>query len=75
VVESCRKDYLTAKTLLEAKVAALRYQSPLSKLSTKAGRGGKRSAGNQIDGKVIDRLKSDRQVENSLMSAGTREAS
>jgi hypothetical protein len=40
VVKSCLKDCLTAKALLEAKAAALhpeRYQSPLSKLSTKEG--------------------------------------
>jgi hypothetical protein len=38
VVKSYRKDYPTAKVLLEAKAAALypkRYQSSLSKLSTK----------------------------------------
>ena len=41
VVKSCRKDYPTAKMLLEAKAAALhpeRYQSSLSELSTKGGR-------------------------------------
>jgi hypothetical protein len=51
VVKSCRKDYLTAKVLLEAKAAALHpewYQSLLSKLSTKDGEAGKRSAGNRI---------------------------
>ena len=40
VVKSCRKDCPTAKVLLEAKAAALhpeRYQSSLSKLSTKEG--------------------------------------
>jgi hypothetical protein len=40
VVKSCRKDCLTASVLLEAKAAALhpeRYQSLLSKLSTKEG--------------------------------------
>jgi hypothetical protein len=40
VVKSCRKDYLTALVLLEAKVVALHpewYQSSLSKLSTKEG--------------------------------------
>ena len=38
VVKSCRKDYPTASVLLEAKAATLhpkRYQSSLSKLSTK----------------------------------------
>jgi hypothetical protein len=38
VVKSCRKDCPTASVLLEAKAAALhpeRYQSSLSKLSTK----------------------------------------
>jgi hypothetical protein len=51
VVKSCRKDFLTAKVLLEAKAAALHpewYQSLLSKLSTKEGEVGKRSAGNRI---------------------------
>jgi hypothetical protein len=52
VVKSCRKDCPTAKVLLEAKAAALhpeRYQSLLSKLSTKReGEAGKRSAGNRI---------------------------
>src|SRR5256714_8359277 len=47
VVKSCRKDCPTAKVLLEAKAAALhpeRYQSLLSKLSTKReGEAGKRS--------------------------------
>jgi hypothetical protein len=40
VVKSCRKDCPTASVLLEAKAAALhpeRYQSSLSKLSTKEG--------------------------------------
>src|SRR5271156_5345849 len=40
VVKNCRKDYPTASALLEAKAAALhpeRYQSSLSKLSTKRG--------------------------------------
>jgi hypothetical protein len=40
VVKSCRKDCPTAEVLLEAKAAALhpeRYQSLLSKLSTKEG--------------------------------------
>ena len=52
VVKNCRKDCPTAKVLLEAKAAALhpeRYQSLLSKLSTKReGEAGKRSAGNRI---------------------------
>ena len=52
VVKSCRKDCPTAEVLLEAKAAALhpeRYQSLLSKLSTKReGEAGKRSAGNRI---------------------------
>ena len=52
VVKSCRKDCPTASVLLEAKAATLhpeRYQSSLSKLSTKeGGRGGERSAGNRI---------------------------
>jgi hypothetical protein len=46
-----------AKVLLEAKAAALhpkRYQSSLSKLSTKKG---------WLDRKVMDKLKTDRQVE------------
>jgi hypothetical protein len=52
VVKSCRKDYPMARVLLKAKAAALhpeRYQSLLSKLSTKRkGEAGKRSAGNRI---------------------------
>jgi hypothetical protein len=52
VVKSCRKDCPTVKVLLEAKAAALyteRYQSLLSKLSTKReGETGKSSAGNGI---------------------------
>jgi hypothetical protein len=52
VVKSCRKDCPTAKVLFEAKAVALhpeRYQSLLSKLSTKReGEAGKRSAGNRI---------------------------
>src|SRR2546423_7142239 len=61
VVKSCRKDCPTASGLLEAKAAALhpeRYQSSLSKLSTKeGGRGGGKKgrksdgAGNQNDRK------------------------
>jgi len=50
--EKLPKDCPTAEVLLEAKAAALhpeRYQSSLSKLSTKReGEAGKRSAGNQI---------------------------
>ena len=45
VVKSCRKDCPTASVLLEAKAAALhpeRYQSLLSKLSTRGGRGGEK---------------------------------
>src|SRR6202044_2058493 len=67
VVKSCRKDCPTAKVLLEAKAAALhleRYQSLLSKLSTKReGEAGIRSAGNRIGCQVIDRQVEDRQVE------------
>src|SRR2546430_14116024 len=51
VVKNCRKDCPTAKVLLEAKAAALhpeRYQSLLSKLSTKReGEAAERSAGNR----------------------------
>jgi hypothetical protein len=71
--KAAEKDCPTAKVLLEAKAAALhpkRYQSSLSKLSTKGeGRGGEKKRrqsdwpANQIDRKVIDRLKTDRQVE------------
>src|SRR2546423_14116706 len=69
VVKSCRKECPTAKVLLEAKAPALhpkRYQTPLSKLSTKgSGRGGEKKRkqsdwpANQIDKEVIDRLKTD----------------
>ena len=72
VVKSCRKDCPTASVLLEAKAAALRperYQSSLSKLSTKeGGRGGEKKRrqsdwpANQIDRKV-DRQVIDRQIE------------
>src|SRR2546429_8717153 len=52
VVKSCRKDCPTAKVLLEAKAAALhpeRYQSLLSKLSTKReGEAGERKASKRI---------------------------
>ena len=80
MVKSCRKDCPTASVLLEAKAAALhpkRYQSSLSKLSTKeGGRGGEKKRrqsdwpANQIDRKV-DRqvMKTDRQVETRSMSA------
>jgi len=71
-VKSCRKDCPTASVLLEAKAAALhpeRYQSSLSKLSTKeGGRGGEKKRrqsdwpANQIDRKV-DRQVMDRQIE------------
>src|SRR6266516_1173096 len=81
VVKSCRKDCPTASVLLEAKAAALypeRYQSPLSKLSTKeGGRGGEKKRresdwlANQVDRKVMDRQVIDRQVETRPMSAGT----
>src|SRR3989440_12138738 len=65
VVKSCRKDCPTAKVLLEAKAAILhpeRYQSLLSKLSTKReGEAGEKKCrqsdwlANQIDRKVMDR--------------------
>ena len=77
MVKSRRKDCPTTEVLPEAKVAALhpeRYQSLLSKLSTKeGGRGGEKKRrqldwlANQIDRKVIDR-----QVETRPVSAGTR---
>ena len=64
--EKLPKDCPTAKVLLEAKAAALhpeRYQSLLSKLSTKKeGEAGKRSAGNRIGYQVIDRQVEDRQT-------------
>ena len=73
MVKSCRKDCPTASVLLEAKAAALhpeRYQSSLSKLSTKeGGRGGEKKRrqsdwlANQIDRKVMDRQVIDRQIE------------
>ena len=82
MVKSCRKDCLTASVLLEAKAAALhpeRYQSSLSKLSTKeGGRGGEKKRrqsdwlANQIDRKVMDRQVIDRQVETRPMSADTQ---
>jgi hypothetical protein len=60
VVKKLPKDYLTAKVLLEAKAAALhpeRYQSLLSKLSTK--REGKEAQAigltSQSDGQKSDR--------------------
>jgi hypothetical protein len=76
VVKSCRKDCPTASVLLEAKVAALhpgRYQSSLSKLSTKeGGRGGEKKRrqldwptnqiDRKVDGQVIDRQIKDRQT-------------
>jgi hypothetical protein len=64
VVEKLPKDCPTAEVLLEAKAAALhpeRYQSSLSKLSTKreVRRGKKRRQSdwlaNQMDRKVMDR--------------------
>src|SRR2546429_297487 len=71
VVKSCRKDCPTASVLLEAKAAALhpeRYQSSLSKQSTKkGGRGGEKKRrqsdwpANQIDRKM-DRQVIDRQT-------------
>ena len=66
VVKSCRKDCPTASVLLEAKAAALhpeRYQSSLSKLSTKEKRRQSGWLANQIDGKVMDKQVIDRQVE------------
>ena len=73
MVKSCRKDCPTAKVLLEAKAAILhpeRYQSLLSKLSTKReGEAGEKKCrqsdwlANQIDRKVMDRQVIDRQVE------------
>src|SRR5271155_5132765 len=64
--EKLPKDCPTAEVLLEAKAAALhpeRYQSSLSKLSTKReGEAGKRSAGNRIGYQVIDRQVEDRQT-------------
>jgi hypothetical protein len=70
--EKLPKDCPTAKVLLEAKTAALhpeRYQSLLSKLSTKReGEARKRSAVNRMasqsdDRKVMDRQVIDRRVE------------
>jgi hypothetical protein len=80
MVKSCRKDCLTAKVLLEANAAALhpeRYQSLLSKLSTKRVRRGKKRRqsdwlANQMDRKVMDRQMIDRQVETGPISAGTQ---
>jgi hypothetical protein len=70
--EKLPKDCPTAEVLLEAKAAALhlgRYQSSLSKLSTKregeAGEKKRRQSdwlANQMDRKVIDRQVIDRQV-------------
>jgi hypothetical protein len=80
VVEKLPKDCPTAEVLLGAKAAALhpeRYQSSLSKLSTKReGEAGKKHRqsdwlANQIDRKVMDR-QTDRQIETRPMSAGTQ---
>jgi hypothetical protein len=73
VVKSYRKDYPTASVLLKAKAAALhpeRYQSSLSKLSTKReGEAGKeaqairlasQSDGQKSDGQTGDRQTGDR---------------
>src|SRR3954454_3420308 len=82
VVKSCRKDCPTASVLLEAKAAALhpeRYQSSLSKLSTReVGEAGKRSEGNWIGQPIrstekwTDRQVEDREVETRSMSADTQ---
>jgi hypothetical protein len=83
VVEKLPRDCPTAEVLLEAKAAALhpeRYQSSLSKLSTKReGEVGKEAqaiglasqSDGQIDRQVEDR-QTDRQVETRPMSAGTQ---
>jgi hypothetical protein len=79
VVEKLPKDYPTASVLLEAKAAALhpeRYQSSLSKLSTKReGEAGKEAQAIGLASQS-DRQKSDgqtdRQVETRPMSAGTQ---
>jgi hypothetical protein len=71
VVKSCRKTTQRPRYLLEAKAAALhpeRYQSSLSKLSTRGRvrRGKKRRQSdwlaNQMDRKVMDRKVMDRKV-------------
>src|SRR5277367_4009972 len=70
VVKNCRKDYPTASALLEAKAAALhpeRYQSSLSRLSTKReGEAGKEAQAiglaSQSDGQKSDGQTGDRQT-------------
>jgi hypothetical protein len=77
--EKLPKDCPTAEVLLEAKAAALhpkRYQSSLSKLSTKReGEAGKEAQAmglaSQSDGQKSDG-QTDRQVETRPMSAGTQ---
>ena len=66
VVKGCRKDCPTASVLLEAKAAALhpeRYQSSLSKLSTKEGRARRGKEAQEIGlASQSDRQKSDGQT-------------
>src|SRR5271156_2146783 len=65
VVKSCRKDCPTASVLPKPKqqLCIQRYQSSLSKLSTReVGEAGKRSAGNRIGYQGIDRQVEDRQT-------------